>query len=403
MSLKNISVVGLQWGDEGKGKIVDYLAKDYKTIVRFQGGPNAGHTVYVNNKKYVFHQLPSGLLWGGKKGIIGSGVVLDIEELKKEIEQIKNIDFKILIDYRANVILPYHKLENEIEESLGGIGSTKKGISQAYRDKYARIGIKVFDILNKDRLKNALIKNYEFNKNLISSRYNREIMKFEEVYEYLISFRDFLSEFSSDAQYEILNEKEGIIFEGAQGTLLDITFGTYPYVTSSHTITSSIGISLGIPLNMIDENIGVFKAYTTRVGKGPFPTELNDEIGDYIRNKGNEYGSTTGRARRCGWLDLVLLKYAIIVNNINYLILTKLDVLFGLDEVKICIAYEYKNKIIDFPPVYDLENVKPIYKTFKGFDNIEEAQEYISFIEKFLNKKIIYISYGFERESILKL
>ncbi|MEO0197312.1 MAG: adenylosuccinate synthase [candidate division WOR-3 bacterium] len=401
--MKNISIIGLQWGDEGKGKIVDYLAKDYKTIVRFQGGPNAGHTVYVNNKKYVFHQLPSGLLWGNKKGIIGSGVVLDIETLKKEIEQIKDINFKLIIDYRANIILPYHKLEDEMEESMGGIGSTKRGISQAYRDKYARIGIRVFDVLNENRLKIALKRNYEFNRALISSRYSKEIMSFDEVYEYVLSFKNFLLEFSSDAQYEILNEKEGIIFEGAQGTLLDITFGTYPFVTSSHTITSGIGISLGIPLNIIDENIGVFKAYTTRVGKGPFPTELNDEIGEYIRNKGNEYGSTTGRARRCGWLDLVLLKYAVLMNNINYLILTKLDVLFGLSEVKVCVAYEYKNNIVDFPPVYDLENVKPIYKTFKGFDSVEGASEYISFIESYLNRKIVFVSYGFEREAMLKL
>jgi adenylosuccinate synthase len=399
--VKNISIIGLQWGDEGKGKIVDYLSKDYKIIVRFQGGPNAGHTVYVNNKKYIFHQLPSGLIWGNKKGIISSGVVLDLETLKKEIEQIKDIDFKLIIDYRTNIILPYHKLEDELEEKLGGIGSTKKGISQAYRDKFARIGIRVFDILDENRLRKALIKNYEFNKHLLKSKFNYEIMPFEEVYEYLLSYKNFIKEFSGDAQIEILKEKKGILFEGAQGTLLDITFGTYPYVTSSNTITSSIGVGCGIPLNLIEEHIGVFKAYTTRVGNGPFPTELNDEIGNYLREKGNEYGSTTGRPRRCGWLDLVLLKYAIDINGINKIILTKIDVLFGLKEIKLCVAYEYNGKIIDFPPIYDLENVKPIYKNLKGFDNLNEANHYIEFIENYLNMKISYISYGFERASII--
>jgi adenylosuccinate synthase len=399
--VKNISIIGLQWGDEGKGKIVDYLSKDYKIIVRFQGGPNAGHTVYVNNKKYIFHQLPSGLIWGNKKGIISSGVVLDLETLKKEIEQIKDIDFKLIIDYRTNIILPYHKLEDELEEKLGGIGSTKKGISQAYRDKFARIGIRVFDILDENRLRKALIKNYEFNKHLLKSKFNFEIMPFEEVYEYLLSYKNFIKEFSGDAQIEILKEKKGILFEGAQGTLLDITFGTYPYVTSSNTITSSIGVGCGIPLNLIEEHIGVFKAYTTRVGNGPFPTELNDEIGNYLREKGNEYGSTTGRSRRCGWLDLVLLKYAIDINGINKIILTKIDVLFGLKEIKLCVAYEYNGKVIDFPPIYDLENVKPIYKNLKGFDNLNEANHYIEFIENYLNMKISYISYGFERASII--
>lgn len=399
--MKNISIIGLQWGDEGKGKIVDYLSKDYKIIVRFQGGPNAGHTVYVNNKKYIFHQLPSGLIWGNKKGIISSGVVLDLETLKKEIEQIKDIDFKLIIDYRTNIILPYHKLEDELEEKLGGIGSTKKGISQAYRDKFARIGIRVFDILDENRLRKSLIKNYEFNKHLLKSKFNFEIMPFEEVYEYLLSYKNFIKEFSGDAQIEILKEKKGILFEGAQGTLLDITFGTYPYVTSSNTITSSIGVGCGIPLNLIEEHIGVFKAYTTRVGNGPFPTELNDEIGNYLREKGNEYGSTTGRPRRCGWLDLVLLKYAIDINGINKIILTKIDVLFGLKEIKLCVAYEYNGKIIDFPPIYDLENVKPIYKNLKGFDNLNEANHYIEFIENYLNMKISYISYGFERTSII--
>jgi adenylosuccinate synthase len=399
--VKNISIIGLQWGDEGKGKIVDYLSKDYKIIVRFQGGPNAGHTVYVNNKKYIFHQLPSGLIWGNKKGIISSGVVLDLETLKKEIEQIKDIDFKLIIDYRTNIILPYHKLEDELEEKLGGIGSTKKGISQAYRDKFARIGIRVFDILDENRLRKSLIKNYEFNKHLLKSKFNYEIMPFEEVYEYLLSYKNFIKEFSGDAQIEILKEKKGILFEGAQGTLLDITFGTYPYVTSSNTITSSIGVGCGIPLNLIDEHIGVFKAYTTRVGNGPFPTELNDEIGNYLREKGNEYGSTTGRPRRCGWLDLVLLKYAIDINGINKIILTKIDVLFGLKEIKLCVAYEYNGKVIDFPPIYDLENVKPIYKNLKGFDNLNKANHYIEFIENYLNMKISYISYGFERASII--
>jgi adenylosuccinate synthase len=399
--VKNISIIGLQWGDEGKGKIVDYLSKDYKIIVRFQGGPNAGHTVYVNNKKYIFHQLPSGLIWGNKKGIISSGVVLDLETLKKEIEQIKDIDFKLIIDYRTNIILPYHKLEDELEEKLGGIGSTKKGISQAYRDKFARIGIRVFDILDENRLRKSLIKNYEFNKHLLKSKFNFEIMPFEEVYEYLLSYKNFIKEFSGDAQIEILKEKKGILFEGAQGTLLDITFGTYPYVTSSNTITSSIGVGCGIPLNLIEEHIGVFKAYTTRVGNGPFPTELNDEIGNYLREKGNEYGSTTGRPRRCGWLDLVLLKYAIDINGINKIILTKIDVLFGLKEIKLCVAYEYNGKVIDFPPIYDLENVKPIYKNLKGFDNLNEANHYIEFIENYLNMKISYISYGFERASII--
>ncbi|MCS7245914.1 MAG: adenylosuccinate synthase [candidate division WOR-3 bacterium] len=397
--MENISILGLQWGDEGKGKIVDYFAKDYRTIVRFQGGPNAGHTVYVNNKKYTFHQLPSGLLWGNKRAIIGSGVVINLELLKKEIEQLSDINFELLIDYRANIILPYHILEDEYEEKLDGIGSTKKGISQAYRDKYARVGVRVFDILDEKRLRRALERSYKFNSVLVYG-YKEKMIDFDEVYEYLLNFRKFLKEHSADVQYEIMNQKEGIIFEGAQGTLLDINFGTYPFVTSSHTIVSSIGINLGIPMSMVNKNIGVFKAYTTRVGKGPFPTELNDEIGDYLRNVGNEYGSTTGRPRRCGWLDLVLLKYAVFLNDIHELVLTKLDVLFGLKEINVCVAYEYNGRILDFPILYNLESVKPVYKKFKGFDNFKGASEFISFIESYLNRKIKYVSYGLNRDEI---
>lgn len=396
--MNNLAIIGLQWGDEGKGKIVDYFTKDYQVIVRFQGGPNAGHTVYVDDKKYVFHQLPSGLLWGHRKGIISPGVVLDLELLLEEIKQI-TVDFDLLIDYRTHVILPYHRLEDELAEKLGGIGSTRKGISQAYRDKYARLGIRVFDILDEKRLKERLLLNYNFNKAVLT-QYNFQIMPFDEIYEYLLKFKDFLKKHTVDTQYELLKIKDNILFEGAQGVYLDINFGTYPYVTSSHSILASIGINCGFPLSWINKKLGVFKAYTTRVGQGPFPTEMDENLAEIIRHRGNEYGATTGRPRRCGWLDLVLLKQAVLFNEINQLALTKIDVLFGLDEVKVAIAYKVEDKIIDYLP-FDLSQAQPVYKIFKGFQNIDQARDFLNFIEEYLSMKINFVSYGVGRNDIL--
>ncbi len=392
-------IVGLQWGDEGKGKIADFLSGDYDIIARFQGGANAGHTVKVGGREYVFHQVPSGLLRGGKVGILGAGMVIDIMSLVEELKQLEGVDYDLVIDERAHLVLPYHRLQDARQEESGrGVGSTRRGISQAYRDKYARFGVRAGSLLDERILKEDLKRSYEFN-----SRHFTVNLDFEEIYDILLTESREIRDMIGDASLYLRNaieEGKSILMEGAQGTLLDIDFGTYPYVTSSHTISGGALVGLGFPWKRVDEVIGVFKAYTTRVGKGPFPTELVDETGNQLREKGGEYGATTGRPRRVGWLDLVALRYAVWVNGVDYLVMTKLDVLFGFPEVKVAVAYRLQGMDVRwFPASYHrLARVEPIYRTFPGFDDLDGARDYISFIEDYLGVPIKIISYGMDRE-----
>ncbi len=392
-------IVGLQWGDEGKGKIADYLSGDYDIIARFQGGANAGHTVKVGGREYIFHQVPSGLLRGGKVGILGAGMVIDILSLVKELKQLEGVDYRIVIDERAHLVLPYHRSQDARQEESGrGVGSTRRGISQAYRDKYARFGVRAGSLLDERILKEDLRRSYEFN-----SRHFTVDLDFDEIYEILLAESREIRDMVGDATLYLRNaleEGKSILMEGAQGTLLDIDFGTYPYVTSSHTISGGALVGLGIPWKRVDEVIGVFKAYTTRVGKGPFPTELVDDTGNQLRERGGEYGATTGRPRRVGWLDLVALKYAVWVNGVDYLVMTKLDVLFGFPEIKVSVAYRLHGIEMDWFPAssHRLARVEPIYRTFSGFDDLEGAREYISFIEEYLGVPVRIVSYGMDRE-----
>ncbi len=397
-------IVGLQWGDEGKGKIADFLSGDYDIIARFQGGANAGHTVKVGGKEYIFHQVPSGLLRGGKVGVLGAGMVIDIIALVEELMQLEGVDYDLIIDERAHLVLPYHRIQDARQEESGrGVGSTRKGISQAYRDKYARFGIRAGSLLDERVLKEELRRSYEFN-----ARYFTVNLDFEELYDILLAESREVGNFIGDAVSYLKDAVEGgkrVLMEGAQGTLLDIDFGTYPYVTSSHTISGGALVGLGFPCKRVDEVIGVFKAYTTRVGKGPFPTELVDETGNQIREKGGEYGATTGRPRRVGWLDLVALRYSVWINGVDYLVMTKLDVLFGFPEIKVAVGYRLHGMEIDWFPAssHRLAHVEPVYRTFSGFDDLDGAREFISFIEEYLGVPVKIISYGMDRDKTIVL
>jgi len=414
-------IIGTQWGDEGKGKITNFLSSKADYIVRYQGGDNAGHTVYIDNEKYVLHLLPSGIIEKEKKCIIGNGVVINPEALINEIENLEKRGIqtknRIFISYNAHIILPYHKYIDEFKESEKvKIGTTKKGIGPAYADKYDRIGIRVIDYLN-DKVflelleknlieKSQIIKKFEpveiLRKNIIDNR-KRIIKKIKDL---AVDTTLLLNQAYKD------NKK--ILFEGAQGTMLDVDFGTYPYVTSSNPSIGGVSTGSGLPASKIKNVLGITKAYTTRVGLGPFPSELKDKIGSYLQNKGNEFGATTGRPRRCGWLDLVIVKYSTMINGINSIALTKLDVLNGFDKIKVCVAYQYKNKIFE-NFIFDreiIEKAKPVYKEFKGwnidFSKINSYDEfpqtikdYIKFIEDYLSLPVSIISIGTARNDTI--
>ncbi|SEG01618.1 Adenylosuccinate synthetase [Caloramator fervidus] len=421
----SLVVIGAQWGDEGKGKITDFLAENADVVVRYQGGNNAGHTVIANNKKYKLHLIPSGILYDDKLCIIGNGVVVDPKALLDEIEYLKGEGIrvdnkKLLISDRAHVIMPYHKIIDALSEKKRGskdIGTTGKGIGPCYTDKHERVGIRICDLLNKEVFAEKLKMNLEVKNKLIKEIYEDEELNFDEIYNLYMGYAEKLKDFVTDTSvviYEKIKEGKKVLFEGAQGTLLDIDYGTYPYVTSSHPVSGGVCIGAGIGPTMIDRVVGVCKAYTTRVGKGPFPTELFDEIGDFIRNKGFEYGTTTGRARRCGWLDLVILKYAARISGLTSLAITKIDTLAGLDKVKVCVGYEIEGKVIDnFPAsLEDLAKCKPIYKEFDGWDDSvqraksfdelpENAKKYLRFIEEYTGVRISIISVGPERENTI--
>ena len=414
-------LLGLQWGDEGKGKIVDFLAPKYDLVARFQGGPNAGHTLEFDGIKHVLHQIPSGIFREDKQNIIGNGVVLDPVIFMNEVSQINkkfNISLKdiLSISTRAQLISPVHRLLDKVLEENKGknkIGSTLKGIGPTYQDKIGRHGLRVGEILS-DNFKEKYNKQKSYHNYFLEGHYDNNFSDKEKTFFECINK---LKEFKIvDTEYLInknVNRKKKVLAEGAQGTLLDIDFGSYPFVTSSNTTTAGACIGLGISPKKIDKVFGIFKAYCTRVGAGPFPTELFDDIGEKIAKNGNEFGSTTGRPRRCGWLDLPALKYSIMLNGVSDLYMMKADVLSGFSEVKVCVGYEYNNEKIDyFPSSIESDSIKPIYKSFKGwtsksnharsFDDLEDNfKKYINFIESEVGVSIKLVSLGPDREETI--
>jgi adenylosuccinate synthase len=414
-------LLGLQWGDEGKGKLVDFITPNYDIIARFQGGANAGHTLIFDDKKYVLHLIPSGIFRDNCINIIGSGVVIDPIALVDEIKTLEKIGVdvrsKLKISNKAHLILPTHRYLDKASELSKGdskIGSTLKGIGPAYMDKTGRNGLRIGDINNNliDKYENLIKKHHEILKNNINfdkidiNGYSSERVKWEESIEYLKSF-DFI-----DCEYEInkaLKERKTVLAEGAQGSLLDIDYGTYPFVTSSNTTISGVISGLGISPHSIGNVTGIFKAYTTRVGSGPFPTELNNEIGEEMRKIGQEFGATTGRPRRCGWLDLPALKYSCMINGVTDLNIMKLDILSHFDVIKVCVGYSVSDKVYkDTIPFEMTEDIRPIYIDMKGwneditncktFDELpQEAKDYISFIQMEVNVPITRVSVGPDR------
>jgi len=416
-------VVGTQWGDEGKGKVVDYFSKDAEYVVRFHGGNNAGHTIKVEDEVYKLHLIPSGVIQG-KTGVIGNGVVIDPKTLMEEINELKKRGKKpkIIISDRANIIMPYHKILDGAEErSLGAkkIGTTKRGIGPCYCDKVARKGIRAVDLTDKETLskkldeilpvKQKIFEIYGINENLdkknILDTYNK----------YGQMLKDFIKP-THIYLNKAIQQNKNILLEGAQGAMLDVDFGTYPYTTSSHVIAGGFSIGTGIGPKNIGDIIGIVKAYTTRVGEGPLPTELFDETGKYLQKKGHEFGTTTSRPRRCGWLDLVVVRHSCMISSITKLAITKLDVLNGLKRVKICTHYELNGKKLDFFPanIEDVKKCEPVYKEFEGWGEMnkkpteitdlpKEAQEYLQFMEEGLKTPIAIVSIGPGRKETIEV
>ena len=412
-------VLGAQWGDEGKGKVTDFFASSADLVVRFQGGNNAGHTIVVGEDKIALSLTPSGVLYPNCIPVIGSGCVVDLGFLKKELEMLnkKNISTKNLaLSANAHVIMPYHKILDElIEESLGDkkIGTTKKGIGPCYADKIQRYGIRVQDLLDDSVFAEKLNSNLDEKNKLLTKIYNHEPLSADEIIKEFSEYKEMVQQHISDTSLLVSNaikENKSILFEGAQGTLLDIDHGTYPFVTSSNTSAANAATGSGIgPLNL-NRVVGVTKAYISRVGSGPFITEQENEIGDYLIEKGAEFGVVTGRRRRCGWLDLISLKYSVRVNSLSELFITKLDVLSGLEEIQLGVGYKYNDEILtDYP--YDQKvayEAEPVYETMQGWDeditSIDKfedlpsnAQKYIKAIEDFIGVPITFISVGPER------
>ena len=412
-------VLGAQWGDEGKGKVTDFFASTADYVVRFQGGNNAGHTIVVGENKIALSLTPSGVLYPNCTPVIGSGCVVDIGFLKQELEMLneKNINTdKLVISANAHVVMPYHKLLDElIEESLGEnkIGTTKKGIGPCYADKIQRKGIRIQDLLDETNFEIKVRKNIEDVNLTLTKIYDHSPLVVDDILDEFSTYRDIVTNHVADASLLIANaikNKKTILFEGAQGTLLDIDHGTYPFVTSSNTSSGSAAIGSGVGPKNIDRIVGVTKAYISRVGSGPFLTEQKNEIGDFLIEKGAEFGVVTGRRRRCGWLDLISLKYSVRVNSLTELFITKLDVLSGLEELKLCVGYKDNDEVItDYPFNQNvLNSAEPVYETFDGWtDDIStvksfkdlpnNAQSYIKAIEAFIEVPITFISVGPER------
>lgn len=419
----NIVLVGAQWGDEGKGKIIDVLSGKVDYIVRYQGGNNAGHTVVAANKEYIFHLLPSGILHRGKICCIGNGVVVDPAVLLKEMDNLRNagidISGRLKISSLAHVIMPYHRILDQLRETkrMHKIGTTGRGIGPCYADKIARCGIRMVNLLNPGVLKDKLKDNLKEKNEIFRKVYNHPGFNFKKIYgEYLTYGKIFMPYIANTALLlnNAIGRKKDILFEGAQGTFLDIDFGTYPFVTSSSATSGGACIGTGVAPVKIDKVIGVAKAYTTRVGEGPFPTEFSKSFGEFMRNKGHEFGATTGRPRRCGWFDAVMVKEAVMLNGIGELAIMKMDILDGLKAIKICTAYKYKGKFFrEFPQDQEvLKKALPIYKQMPGWgisatkpksykELTSPAKSYLLALEDMLRTKISMISVGSSREETI--
>jgi adenylosuccinate synthase len=417
-------VLGSQWGDEGKGKIVDLLSSKAEIVARYQGGANAGHTIVFGGKQYILHLIPSGILNPSTKCIIGNGVVIDPVALMDEIKMLEDngidVDGRLFISHKAHLIMPYHKLLDEARESSKSskpIGTTGRGIGPAYIDKARRSGIRIVDLLDREGFSQKIKDNITENNDILNKIYSYKELKIDDILEKYLDFDEKIDPYITDTTYLINNavrEGKNILVEGAQGTLLDIDHGTYPFVTSSNPTAGGACTGLGLPPTSIDRVFGVVKAYCTRVGNGPFPTELHDDIGKKLQSEGAEYGATTGRPRRCGWLDLVALKYSVMLNGISDIALTKLDVLDILDEIDLCYAYridgkERKTFPVDIPT---LDRVEPVYKTMPGWkqsihgirtyeDLPMEIHNYFREIEEYTGAKISLISTSPDRKDTI--
>lgn len=417
-------IVGSQWGDEGKGKIVDILSENYEIVVRYQGGANAGHTVEIGDKKFILHLIPSGILRENVICVIGNGVVIDPKALLDEIKQLEdlgiNIKGRLFISHNAHLIMPYHKLLDSINESGSSkIGTTGRGIGPSYIDKYARSGIRIVDLLDKKILEEKIRCNIDEKNNLLKKVYNHAELNVEEIIKEYLDFDDQIDEYITDTTHflhEALSSGRSILLEGAQGTLLDVDHGTYPFVTSSNPTSGGACTGSGIPPTKITSVVGIVKAYTTRVGLGPFPTELLDETGEKLRSIGAEFGATTGRPRRCGWYDAFLVNYSRMINGIDRAAITKLDVLSSFDEIKVCVGYEYNGKRLkSFPTdVNRLSNVTPVYETLPGWNSdiskaktLDElpsrAKDYLDFMAKNSGFEIGLVSVGPKRDETIIL
>lgn len=410
-------IVGIQWGDEGKGKIVDRLAKEYDMVCRSQGGHNAGHTIWVDGVRFALHLIPSGILNPKAINIVGNGVVLSPEALIKEMVQFEGLEGRLFISDKAHLNLPYHSLIDQAREKLKGdkaIGTTGKGIGPAYSDKINRIGFRVGELLNPAKLCTSILEYFELNKevfNILKIQTPKETELLAELEEYKAKLAPFITD-TTQMIWNALDNNKKILLEGAQGTMLDIDHGTYPYVTSSATVSAGACTGLGLNPKDIGKVTGIVKAYCTRVGNGPFPSEDLGENGEILRKQGHEFGTTTGRPRRCGWFDAIATKYASRLNGCDELALMKLDVLDGFSEVKVCIAYELNGEQIDYIPT-NLDEVKPIYKSFKGWDKSagartleelpQEARDYILAIEEITKTKVGIISTSAERDDTIIL
>ncbi len=423
--MSTVVVMGTQWGDEGKGKIVDHLAEQAQVVVRYQGGNNAGHTVVAKGVEFKLNLLPSGILYPGKTCIIGNGVVVDPAHLLKEIKnmQAKGIDMSGLkISNRAHIIMPYHKMLDEADEDSRGdrkIGTTKKGIGPCYSDKDSRTGIRMVDLMDAEEFAIRLKQNIEEKNRLLAGIYGKEALDYNKVLTEYLGYADELRPYVTDTIYALhdsLQKGEKVLFEGAQATMLDVDFGTYPYVTSSHPLAGGVCIGAGVGPKAIGKVIGVVKAYTTRVGEGPFVTELHDETGNMIRERGHEYGTTTGRPRRTGWLDTVVVKYACQLSQIDCLAITRLDILDTLPSLKICTGYRYKGKPLhEYPASLKmLDAVEPVYEELPGWqqdisgirryeDLPLKARRYVERLSECSGARLGIISVGPDREQTIVL
>jgi len=425
--MPNVIVLGLQWGDEGKGKIVDVLSEKADVVARYQGGHNAGHTVVIKNEKFILHVIPSGILYKGKKCLIGNGVVVEPASLLEEINGLKKRGIEIdknnlFLSKNAHVIMPYHMALDRENEKLRGsksIGTTGRGIGPAYCDKINRSGIRVADLLQPEFFKEKLKANL-FNINfLLENLYKAQVFNIDNIYDEYMGYAEKLKEHVADTDIIIdktIAEGGNILLEGAQGTLLDIDHGTYPYVTSSNATAGGACTGLGIGPTKISKVLGVVKAYTTRVGAGPFPTEIKDSLGDAIREKGGEYGATTGRPRRCGWLDMVILRHSARINGLTGIAITKLDILDGLETIKICTSYKHNGKIYkEFPKELNIfQECEPVYEETKGwtestigikdFEKLPDAAKaYVKKIENMLGVEAHIISTGQRRDELIQI